>query len=173
LVVPDDPTQEVPRQAAFGQWFARQNRHGLFVGILGTILMLNFVGSVVVPYGRYVLVTEPAWEADNARSGCADLCMPPIPRAMVWESLLHSFWMNAFFTMTGLYLFFAPIGWVVSLELFWFPWQPFIWLAAAGSVPLTMRFGTPLGVWTRAAYAVAIALLLSGFLASVWSTIGN
>lgn len=151
----------------------RENPHVLLLWLPALVLVLDVFASILFPYARYVLVTEPAWRASyEACAATQPYCLPPIPRGMVWDGILVEYQIDLAATLGGLFLFALPVHWVLDGP-FWFPWQPVVWLVSVGSGVAVLRGARRLRPWVRAPYALALAILLSGFASYHWSTIGD
>lgn len=175
----DEPAGE-DRWTRFKRSVGGLDREKVLVAVVVAVFFANLVVSLVVPFATYVLVTQPAWEEDyrshecHSSQGNESLCPPPpIPSNMVWDGLLNEYVLDMRATLSGLYLVVWPIVGVFTWDLAGFPWQPFVWLVAASSVPAVARFGAPVNRWRLAFYGALIALQLSGFAAYHWSTFGN
>lgn len=151
---------------------ARTDPHVLLLSVLASVFVLDVLASILFPYARYVLVTEPSWEA--ASQSCAQddpPCPGPIPRSMVWDGILIEYRLDLWMTFSGMYLLVMPVGWLLQ-GVSWWPWQPFVWLAAVGSGAAVLQIRR-LSLRARLVYAFALALLVSGFAAYHWSTVGD
>lgn len=179
MAEPDDGVGR-DRWTRIKQFVVGLDREKVLVAVVFAVFLANVVVSFAVPYATYVLVTQPAWEEEYKAHECHSSqnndtpCPPsPIPSQMVWDGILHEYLLDMAAAFSGFFLVIALILWVLTWELVWFPWQPFVWLVAAASVPAVARYGGPVNRWRLAVYGALIALQLSGFGAYHWSTIGD
>lgn len=143
------------------------------LALIGSVLVLDLVVSVLLPYLHYALVTGPAWQADFEQCAARHAhCVPPIPRGMVWSSILVEYRLDLTASLVGLYLFVMPVMWFHH-GVAWFPWQPFVWLAAVALGALHLRGARGVALVPRVLSSLLLALLLSGFAAYHWSTLGD
>lgn len=179
MAEPDDGTGRGP-WARTKRFVAGLDHEKVLVAAVFAAFIANLVVSLVVPYATYVLVTQPAWEEEYRSHECHSgqgndtVCPPPpIPSDMVWDGILNEYLLDMGATVSGLYLIVWPIVWAFTWQLSGFPWQPFVWLVAACSVPAVAHYGRPVHRWRLAVYGALIALQLSGFGAYHWSTLGD
>lgn len=171
----ETPAPEVPVLSRPG-WWSRRNRHAVFLCIITGLLLVNFATAVIVPFAQHALVRAPAWNAENKETGCVSdpprsYCVEPITNRQRWDHLLDDYWMSLGMSLAGAYLVFPPVWFAFASKLIWFPWQPFVWVAAVGSVPLVWRYGRRVNVVARFVYAMLIMLLASGFLWYYWPSL--
>lgn len=164
----------------FTNFVSGLDRERVLVVAVFAVFVVNLIVGIALPFARYALVTQPAWQAEyeshecHAAPGNETPCPPrPIPQDMVWRSILTEYRLDAMATLMGLYLIFGPIAWVVEWQVFGLPWQPFVWLVAVASVPTLLRYGRGVNPWRLGIYVALIAFQLSGFAAYHWSTFGN
>lgn len=152
----------------------RSRREPVLILLVGGVFLLNLVASVLVPFAVNLAVTAPDWE----RTSADGYSCPSYPDdkvhcpGMMWDILISEYWLDMGQTFGGVYLL-QPIFWFAQGQIFWFPWQPFVWLGAAGSLPAVVKYGRSLNKWRLWVYALLISLQLSGFGAYHWSTIGD
>lgn len=143
----------------------RSRREMVLILLVGGVFVLNLAVSVLFPFALNLAVTAPDWE----RTSADGYSCPSHPDdkvhcpGMMWDDLISHYRLNMALTLAGVY-FIVPGGWL--------PWQPFVWLAAVGSLPAVAVYGWSLSKWRLALYGISTSLQLSGFGAYYWSNIG-
>lgn len=164
------------------RWLDTTNPHVLVALMLVGLLLLDAVVSILLPFLVFVWADDPdpppvaPQENASAPAPLQDDEEPPAPAERPRGAYLSELWedyrMHKMLTLMGFYLVALPAMWVTQGELIWFPWQPFVWLAAVGAIIATWRSARAVPVLPRALYALAFGLVVSGFAAQHWSTLG-
>lgn len=90
----------------------------------------------------------------------------------LWSAGASEFWRHKHMSFVGTYLVIVP-WYVLRYGIVpWSPWWPLAWAGALLTGVFVVRRAQQIRLPFRLVYGVAFALLLSGFAAAGWSTIG-